>query len=113
VATITAKAYGTIGNSITLTETGTNIAATGATLASGAEPTSNAFGILATAINMAAGQAMSVPVYRAGHFNVLALTFDSSFDLEEEKIKAFQYSASKSPTILISRPRHQDSHIDI
>lgn len=113
VVTVTAKIAGTIGNAITLVETGTNLSVSGATLASGANPTSNAYGILATAIAAEAGDALTVPVYRSGHFNMLALNFHSSFDLDEEKIKAFQYAGSPSPSILISKPKHLDSHVNI
>jgi hypothetical protein len=113
VVTVTAVSYGTIGNSITLAAAGANLSVSGATLTGGANPTSNAFGILATSINMIAGQRMSVPVYRSGHFNMLALTFDPSFDLEIEKIKAFQYAGSPSPTILISKPKFTDANINI
>lgn len=113
VVTVTSIQFGTVGNSITLAETGTNIAVSGGTLASGANPTSNAFGILAAAIDIPAGEAMSVPMYRAGHFNMLALNFHSSFDTDVEKQRAFQYSGSPSPTILISKPQHLDSHVNI
>jgi hypothetical protein len=113
VVTVTAVSFGTIGNAITLAVSGANLSVSGATLASGANPSSNAFGVLATSINMAAGQRMSVPVYRSGHFNMLALTFDSSFDLEVEKVRAFQYSGSPSPAILISKPKFTDANINI
>lgn len=113
VVTFTAQAVGTVGNTITLAETGANLSVSGGTLASGANPTSNAFGILATALDAAAGDALSVPVYRAGHFNMHALNFDSSFDLDAEKAKAFQYAGSPSPTIFVSKPKHLDSHVNI
>lgn len=113
VITITAVSYGTIGNAITLAEVGDHLTVSGATLANGVNPTSNAFGVLATSINMTAGQRMSVPIYRSGHFNMLALTFDSSFDLDVEKVRAFQYSGSPSPMILISKPKHTDANINI
>jgi hypothetical protein len=113
VVTVTAIQFGTVGNAITLAEVGTNIAVSGAVLASGANPTSNAFGILAAAVDIAAGEAISVPMYRAGHFNMLALNFHSSFDTDVEKQRAFQYSGSPSPTILISKPQHLDSHVNI
>lgn len=111
VVTFTARTVGTVGNAVTLAETGANLSVSGANLASGADPVSTAFGILATAVNLAAGQEMSVPIYRAGHFNQLALTFHADFATDVLKERAFQ--GTVSPGILISKPKHLDSHVNI
>jgi hypothetical protein len=111
VVTLTARQVGTVGNAITLVATGANLSVSGATLTGGVNPTSTAFGILAAPISMLAGQVMSVPVHVAGHFNMLALTFHSDFSSDRLKERAFV--GTESPGILISKPKHLDSHVNI
>lgn len=63
-----------------------------------------AFGILAQPMTMTNGQSATVPIYRSGHWNVDALTFDASYDNDEKKKGAFL--GSFSPTIFVSKPAH-------
>jgi hypothetical protein len=63
-----------------------------------------AFGILAQPMVMTNGQSATVPVYRSGHWNMDALTFDDSYDNDEKKKGAFL--GSFSPTIFVSKPEH-------
>lgn len=73
--------------------------------AAGTEP----FAVLAAPIVMAAAQVMTVPVYREGHLSMDALTWDASFDTDAKKKVAFE--GSKSPTIFVSKPKHNPDAI--
>lgn len=60
--------------------------------------------ILAEPITIAAGATMTVPVYRSGHWNMDALNWDASYTTDAQKAAAFE--GSKSPTIFVSKPKH-------
>lgn len=60
--------------------------------------------ILAEPIVMAAAEVMTVAVYREGHFNMDALTWDASYTTDAQKAAAFE--GSVSPTIFVSKPKH-------
>lgn len=66
---------------------------------------SDATDILAAPIVMGAGQTMSVPVYRAGHFRQQALSFDASYSTDALKQSAL---AETAPMILISKAKYTD-----
>lgn len=76
---------------------------------SGDPAASDAFGVLAAPISMVDGQTMSIPVYRAGHFEQDALIWHSSFDTDAKKQAAFE--GSKSPTIFVSKGKFSDGAI--
>lgn len=57
--------------------------------------------ILAEPIAMVNAQVMTVPVYREGHFDMDALTWDASYDSDAKKKAAFE--GSLSPTIFVSK----------
>lgn len=65
--------------------------------------------ILAEPILIADGDTMTVPVYRAGHFNMDALVWDASYDTDAKKAAAFE--GSVSPTIFVSKPKHNSDAI--
>lgn len=60
--------------------------------------------ILAEPIVIANGATMTFAVYREGHFNMDALTWDASYDTDAKKKAAFE--GSVSPTIFVSKPKH-------
>lgn len=111
VVTVTAKVVGTGGNAITLAETGDNIAVSGATLANGTAATSNAYGILATAVDIPAGVSAQVPLYKAGHFDGNALVWGASFDTPGKQKVAFE--GTKTPSILVSHKKFSDNDLAI
>ncbi len=65
--------------------------------------------ILAEPILIADGDTMTVPVYREGHFNMDALVWDASYDTDAKKAAAFE--GSVSPTIFVSKPKHNSDAI--
>ena len=65
--------------------------------------------VLAEPISMAAGDTMTVPVYRTGHFNMDALTWDASYTTDDQKATAFE--GSVSPGIFVSKPKHNSDAI--
>lgn len=65
--------------------------------------------ILAEPILIADGDTMTVAVYREGHFNMDALTWDASYDTDAKKKDAFL--GSDSPTIFVSKPKHNSDAI--
>lgn len=65
--------------------------------------------ILAEPIFIADGDSMTVPVYREGHFNMDALTWDASYDTDAKKKAAFE--GSVSPTIYVSKPKFNEDAI--
>lgn len=65
--------------------------------------------IAAATITIADGETKSVPVYVAGHFNMQALNWDSTYDTDAKKKAAFQ--GSLSPTILVSKSKHESGAI--
>lgn len=65
--------------------------------------------VLAEPILIADGDTMTVPVYREGHFNMDALTWDASYDTDAKKAAAFE--GSVSPTIFVSKPAHNEDAI--
>jgi len=60
--------------------------------------------VLAEPIEIADGETMVVPVYREGHFNMDALTWAASYTTDAQKAPAFE--GSVSPTIFVSKPKH-------
>lgn len=60
--------------------------------------------VLAEPIEIAVGDTMVVPVYREGHFNMAALTWAASYTTDAQKAVAFE--GSLSPTIFVSKPKH-------
>lgn len=82
-----------------------------ATLAGGPPAVSNAYAILAAPVVLAAGQSMSLPFYREGHWDHAALAWDASFDTFDKRKTAFE--GSKSPNIFISDKQFRASAIDI
>lgn len=58
----------------------------------GPPESSTAYAVLATAIVMEESQEMTVPVYREGHLNMDALTWDATFDTDAKKKTAFEGS---------------------
>jgi hypothetical protein len=65
--------------------------------------------IAATEITILDGETKSVPVYTAGHFTMDALVWDASYDTDAKKKAAFQ--GSVSPTILVSKAKHNSDAI--
>lgn len=65
--------------------------------------------IAAATTTIADGETKSVPVYVAGHFNMQALNWDSTYDTDAKKKAAFQ--GSLSPTILVSKSKHESGAI--
>lgn len=65
--------------------------------------------IAAATITVPDGETKEVPVYRAGHFDMDALTWDSSYDTDAKKKAAFEGSAS--PTIFIGKNPHSSDDI--
>lgn len=111
VVTATAKIEGTAGNSIALAKEGNDIAVSDPTLLGGTAPSSNAYGILATAADIPQGVTASVPVYRTGHFNGHALNWDVSFSTPAKQRVAFDNT--KSPGILVSHKKFSDNDLSI
>lgn len=70
---------------------------------------SNATAILATAAAFTAGQSMSLPFYREGHWEQDGLVWDASFDTDAKKQSAFENTIS--PTIFISKKLFKDGAI--
>lgn len=103
--TVSADFVGRVGTVVNVSASGVM---TKAVVASGA---SNANRILAEPVNMVSGQAMTVPFYREGHFNMGALDFDATFTTDELKRKAFE--AGSSPTIFVSKPKFSNDAINI
>lgn len=60
--------------------------------------------ILAQPVVLANGASATIAVYREGHFNMDALTWDASYDTDAKKKAAFE--GSVSPTIFVSKPKH-------
>lgn len=90
-----------LGSVVNVAEDGT------ITMATSTAGASNATGILAAPLLMAAGQTFSVPLYEAGHYRQQALTFDASFNTDELKQNAFK--GSDTPMILISKAKYDDA----
>ena len=112
VVTITALVAGNEGNAITLTETGTNIAASGATLTGGSDDRDlRPFGILAHPVLLGNGQSMSVSLYRQGHWDMDVLNWHSSFATVTARKRAFE--GSHSPTIFISKKKFNNDQIAV
>lgn len=90
-----------------------NISAAGViSMAEYAAGESNANAILATAgAVFGAGDSMSLPFYREGHWNMDALVWHASFDTDEKKRRAFE--GSISPNIFVSKKKFPNSAIDI
>lgn len=65
--------------------------------------------VLAEPIFIADGDTMTVPVYREGHFNMDALVWDATYDTDAKKAAAFE--GSVSPTIFVSKPKHNSDAI--
>lgn len=72
---------------------------------------SDAYAILAAPAAFTAGQSMSLPFYREGHWSMDGLVWDASFDTDEKKAKAFE--GSRSPTIYVSKKLFNNDTIDI
>lgn len=77
----------------------------------GTPAVSNAYAILAAPIVMSAGQTMTVPVYREGHFEVDALNWHSTFNTDARRFAAFE--GSKSPTIFVGRNQFKPGAINV
>lgn len=60
--------------------------------------------VLAQPVVLASGASATIAVYREGHFNMDALTWDASYDTDAKKKAAFE--GSVSPTIFVSKPKH-------
>lgn len=65
--------------------------------------------ILATTVAFSAGQSMTLPFYREGHFEQDGLVWDVDFDTDAEKKAAFE--GSISPTIFVSKKLFKDGAI--
>lgn len=65
--------------------------------------------ILAAPAAFTAGQSMSLPFYREGHWEQDGLVWDADFDTDAEKKAAFE--GSTSPTIFISKKLFKDGAI--
>jgi hypothetical protein len=88
------------------------IAATGALAQFAGDPAaSNAYGILAAPITLAANQTMTIPVYREGYFEVDALNWHTTFNSDARKFTAFE--GSPSPTIFVGRNQHKPAAINL
>lgn len=70
---------------------------------------SNAAYVTAAPIVLADNESMDIPVYAAGHFDMDALNWDSSFDTDAKKKTAFE--GSISPTILVSKKQFSSDGI--
>lgn len=81
----------------------------GAAAQNGAGAADRANYIAAASITIADGETKQVPVYVAGHFNMQALNWAASYDTDAKKAAAFQ--GSVSPTILISKNKHESGAI--
>jgi hypothetical protein len=106
VVTVTAKVGGTAGNSIASTDSGTSFSWASTTLLGGtATPVTRAIGInVLKVVTDASGHHKGSPVYRAGCFNPLALTWDASYSTNGEKLAAFR--GAPTPTnIILRRPK--------
>lgn len=112
VVTLTALVPGDEGNAITLTETGTNIAVSGATLTGGDDdPDVRPFGITTHPISLLNGQSMSVSFYREGHWDMDALNWHASYNSDAARKHAFE--GSRSPTIFISKKKFNNDQIAV
>lgn len=112
VVTIVARDPGDEGNSIALTETGTNTAASAATLTGGSDdPDALPFGILAHPVVLANAASMSVSIYRGGHWDMDQLHWGAAFITDAQKKVAFENS--RSPNIFISKKRFNNDQITI
>lgn len=112
VVTVTALVAGSEGNAITLTETGANIAVSGATLSGGSDDRDlKPFGILSHPVILGNGQSMSVSLYRQGHWDMDVLNWHSSFATETARKRAFE--GSHSPTIFISKKKFNNDQIAV
>lgn len=60
-------------------------------------------GVLVNSVATGVGQTDRVPVYRAGNFNMDALTFHADYDTDAKKAAAFR--GSPAPTNVIVRKR--------
>lgn len=72
---------------------------------------SDAYAILAAPAVFTAGQSMSLPFYREGHWSMDGLVWDASFDTDEKKAKAFE--GSRSPTLYVSKKLFNNDAINI
>ena len=89
-----------------------HIAANGAiTMAEHDGTASDANAILAAPAAFTAGQSMSLPFYREGHWSMDGLVWDASFDTDAKKAAAFE--GSTSPTIFVSKKLFTNAAIDI
>lgn len=102
VTTVIANNPGDEGNAITLAKSGTNIAVSGANLTGGDDDVdTKPYAITAAPIVMSNGDTMNVPLYREGHWDMDALTWDATYATDESRRTAFE--GSLSPNIFISK----------
>lgn len=112
VVTFIARESGDEGNAITLVETGTNLAVSGATLTGGDDDADiKPFGILASPVVMTNGQSMSVPIYRGGDWDMDQLNWDATYETDESKRRAFE--GSLSPNIFIQKKKFNNDQIAV
>lgn len=110
--TVIAANPGDEGNAITLAESGTNITVSGANLTGGDDDVdTKPYGILAEPVVMTNGQSMPVSLYREGHWNMDALTWDASYATEASKKTAFE--GSLSPNIFVSKKKFPNDAIPV
>lgn len=81
----------------------------GAAAQDGASAADRANYIAAATIVIPDGETKTVPVYVAGHFNMDALNWASTYDTDAKKAAAFQ--GSVSPTILVSKSKFNSDAI--
>lgn len=129
VASFESHTYGNIGDvrygDTELTTTNLTITASGADIDLGLYSVINVAGVLADyndprdagcasyvlaePVFIADGDTMVVPVIRSGHLNMNALVWDTSYDTDAKKAAAFE--GSVSPTIFVSKPKHDSDAI--
>lgn len=111
VVTLHANVSGDEGNAVVLTESATNVAASGSgTLAGGSDEFDiKAFGILACPVVMSNGASMSVPIYREGMWDMAQLNWHALYITDEQKLNAF--TGGPSPNLFIQKKKFTNDQI--
>jgi hypothetical protein len=99
-----------VGASLDL-KIGTVVSYDGTTIALADQVADDAYGILTTDVVTGVGESTTIDVYRSGHFDMDALTWDASFTTDAQKKVAFE--GSLSPTIFVSKKKFNDDAIDV
>lgn len=103
VVTVTARQPGPAGNAITIAEASTVGSWAGAATVLGGGGGGVAARFVTTTAAVSVTDAVTMPVYYSGNFNIDALVWDSSFTTDAQKLAAFMGAPSPSQFILGKR----------